>query len=128
MEKLTLKLIAGKNFYWVEEHSDLKLVHLGHWLIDDVGCDGIMAWKEWMNDSSKLGTAGNYGYIEKNAESVMLWFVYDYFENVLQAPVFETSVRELNYVLDRWQEACEKKPKKIIITCDDGVIAIDFGE
>jgi len=64
--------------------------------------------------------------LEKQLDKVIISFEYDWFHETPDAPVFETTINELDYILDRWQEACEKKPKKIIITHDNGKITVDF--
>lgn len=126
MEKLILALIPGNIFYWPEEYSNLEIIHLAHWLTDDVGYMGIEVWKEWINNPTVKWTGSNYSSLNKEDNKIILSFIYDDFEENPQAQVFVTSAAELNYILDRWQEACEKKPKKIIITRDHGKISVDF--
>lgn len=102
------------------------IVHLTTFLTDDVGCHAIKFYKDWLNAPDEKDAGGNYSHLEKQDDKILLSFNDDWFHEVPNAPVFETTVEELSYILDRWQEACEKKPKKIIIMRDNGKIAVDF--
>lgn len=113
------------NMYF-DECSSEKIVQLGNFLTDDVGCHAIKFYKEWLNDSTRLEGGGNYSHLEKQGDKIIISFEYDWFHETPGAEVFETTISELNYILDRWQEACEKRPKKIIITKDNGKVMVDF--
>lgn len=127
MEQLVLEYDKKHNIFWPESFSNLKIVNLGHFLTDDVNFHGINSWKEFINNPKELSTAANYSYLDKTEGKINIYFWHDYFKDNPNAEVFEVTTEQLNYILDRWQEACENKPNKIIITRDDnGKITVDF--
>lgn len=70
---------------------------------------------------------GNYSHLEKKEFTVHIFFEYDWFHQTPGTPVFELTPEQMNYILDRWQEALDKKPNKIIITkSDNGQIKVEF--
>lgn len=126
MDKLVLKYNPQFNFYTNELFSDLKITHLGNFLTDDVGCRSVHFYKDWLNNPDDIEGGGNYSHLEKHDNKITIAFEYDWFHDTPGAEVFETTIAELNHILDRWQEACEKKPKRIIITRDQGKVTVDF--
>lgn len=123
MDELVLELTDNK-FYWPTKNSDNKIIHLAYWLSDDVGCWGIESWKNFVRDPNRNWTSSNYSSLEKEDNIITIGFEGDM---MLDNPeVFITNAEELTYILDRWQEACEKKPKKITITRDNGKVTVDF--
>lgn len=100
------------------------MFHLGQFLTSDVY--SVNSWKDWVNDPSSPWTSSNYSSLEKVDDKITLGFVCDEMDNVDNPEVFETTTKELTYILDKWQEACEKKPNRIIITRDNGKVTVDF--
>jgi len=123
MEKLILIYDKKNKIYWPTDDSNIP--HLAYFLTDDVGCKGsIENWKEFFNDPKATWTGSNYSDWEKNGNHLALGFSGDVEED---GPRWETTTDQMNYILDRWQEACEKKPNKIIITRDDsGKVTVNF--
>jgi hypothetical protein len=116
MEKITFKLTRG--FYIPGEHTSTAILYLGGFLCFDVGSD-IKSWKEWINNPETHSVGSNYSGLEKNDNTVTIAFEYDWFYETPGAPVFELTIAQMNYILDRWKDALEKKPNKIIVTKDD---------
>ena len=115
----------GNSFY-PGKRSSQAIGYLGGFLCCDVG-SSIDSWREWINDQKSKDVGSNYSHLEKHDNSIFIAFEIDYFNETPDAPVFELSVTQMNYVLDRWKEALEKKPNKIIITKNDnGEIKVDF--
>ena len=112
--------------YFSGSSTSLGIGYLGGFLAYDVGCRNIDFFKDWLNDPTKRESGGNYSTVIKAGNKINIYFEYDYFELDEEADSFETTVEQLNYILDRWKEACEKKPKKIIITRDGDKVAVDF--
>ena len=125
MESVLIKWFD--DVYLTSKGTTVAIAHLGHFLTDDVGCISISFYKEWLNNPEDIEGGGNYSHLEKRDGKVIIAFEYDWFYETPGAEVFELTIEQMNYVLDRWQEACEKKPKKVIITRDDdGKITVDF--
>ena len=77
--------------------------------------------------SKKTWGYSGYSHIEQDGDKVSIEFAIDQFNEVPNAPVFELSLAQMNYILDRWKKSLEKKPNKIIITKDDnGEIKVEF--
>jgi len=112
--------------YLLEKVVNGGIIHLEPFLTGDVGCHAIDFFKEWLNTPGERDAGGNYSHLEKVEDKVVLSFEYDWFHETPGAPVLEMTIDELNYILDRWREACQKKPKRIIFTRDDGKITVDF--
>jgi hypothetical protein len=124
MEKLIIKKVG--QFYSSVESSTDAIGYLGGFLCYDVGSD-IKSWKEWINDPENHSVSSNYSGLEKNGNSVTIAFEHDWFYETPGAPVFELTIAQMNYILDSWKEALEKKPNKIIIIKDDkGGIKVEF--
>jgi hypothetical protein len=126
MQRLFFEHSSSCNHYHLENASDVAISHLAFFLTDDTGCTGVQPWKDWLNNPSTRTTTSNYSYLKKSNETVEIWFEYDYLNNIPDTVPFKVTIAELNYILDRWQEACEKKPNKIIITRDQGKVTVDF--
>ena len=124
MEQLILEYNNKIDHYWPQKQIGNGIMHLAFFLIDDVGCRGINNWKTFIQDPSRKWTGSNYSSLEKENDSILIGFAPD--QNLENPEVFITNETELNYILDRWQEACEKKPKRIIITRDNGKVSVDF--
>lgn len=125
MEKLIFDLIDNESYSGIGSTEEMGI--LEGFLSDDVGCHAIKFYKEWLNNPEDVEGGGNYSHLEKRDGKVIIAFVYDWFYETPGAEVFELTIDQLNYILDRWQEACEKKPKKVIITRDDEAkITVDF--
>jgi len=113
--------------YWPEEKNTIGAGHLAFFLTDDVGCHAIKFYKEWLNNPEDTEGGGNYSHLEKRDNKVIISFEYDWFHETPGAETLELAIDQLNYILDRWQEACEKKPNRIIITLNDNDnITVDF--
>jgi hypothetical protein len=124
MEKLIIKKVG--RFYSSTESSTDAIGYLGGFLCDDVG-GSVDSWREWGNDPESRSVSSNYSGLEKHGDKITIQFEYDWFHETPGAPVFELTLAQMNYILDRWQEALEKKPNKIIITKDDsGEIKVEF--
>lgn len=113
MEQVILEYDDKYQFYCISKTlARIGFAHLAPFLTGDVGCHAIKFYKEWLNNPLATEGGGNYSHLEKRENSVKIWFEYDWFNETLNAEVLTLSIAELNYILDRWQEACEKKPKK----------------
>lgn len=123
MEKLIIKK-AGQSYSSSESSSD-AIGYLGGFLCYDVGKD-TKSWKEWVINPKNFNISSNYSHLERDADKIFITFEYNWFHEIPNSPIFETNTEELIYILDRWQEACEKKPNRIIITRDDGKVTVDF--
>ena len=124
MEKLIIKKARG--FYSISDKTSEAIFCLGGFLRFDVGSN-VDYFKKWLTDATWIETGGDYSHVEKHGDKITIEFEIDHFYETPDAPVFELSVTQMNYVLDRWKEALEKKPNKIIITKNDnGEIKVDF--
>jgi hypothetical protein len=124
MERLLLRWSRG--FYTTAERTSQAIQCLGGFLCFDVG-GSVDSWREWVNDPESRSVSSNYSGLEKHGDKITIQFEYDWFHETPGAPVFELTLEQMNYILDRWQEALEKKPNKIIITKDDnGEIKVEF--
>ena len=127
MEYVTLGRSKKYDGYFCEQYSDIAITHLALYLTSDVGCHANKFYKKWLNNPEDTEGGGNYSHLEKQDNKVVISFNYDWFYETLEAPILELSIEQLNYILDRWQEACEKQPNKIIIIRDDdGKVTVDF--
>ena len=127
MEKLVIKKVT-KSYCPIESSND-AIGYLGGFLCHDVG-GSVDYIKKAFNDPQEQQYEwgyGGYAHIEQNGEHISIGFAIDQFHETPGAPVFELTLTQMNYILDRWQEALEKKPNKIIITKDDnGEITVEF--
>ena len=124
MEKLTIKKV-GHSYSSTESSTD-AIGYLGGFLCYDIGRN-VDFFKKWLTDPSRLESGGDYSHVEKQDNKILIAFDYDWFHETPDAPVFELTLTQMNYILDRWKEALEKKPNKIIITKDDnGEIKVEF--
>lgn len=115
--------------YFSTNATNIGIGHLGNFLTDDVGAYDSPTFREWLNDKNQTdGASGNYSYVEKVEDKIRIWFIYDYMEETPGAEYFETSVAELNTILDLWKEVMEKLPAKVIITRDNGKITFTYSE
>ena len=122
------KLIIDKdgNSFYPGLHTSEAILYLGGFLCFDVGIN-VDFFKKWLIDPSRLESGGDYSHVEKKDNKILIAFDYDWFHETPDAPVFELTLTQMNYILDRWKEALEKKPNKIIITKDDnGEIKVEF--
>ena len=126
MQQIILKYDITCDHYHQEKIVNGGIIHLTTFLTDDVGCHAIKFYREWLNNPERVEGGGNYSHLEKQGNRVLISFEYDWFHETPGAEVLEISANHLNYILDRWQEACEKKPNKIIITRDNDKISVDF--
>ena len=124
MEQLIFEYNKKYGLYHLRESSDLAISHLAYFLTSDVRCSSIDFFKQWLNNPAKLESGGNYSTVIKNGNKINIYFEYDYFELEEEADSFETTIEQLNYILDRWKEVCEKKPKKVIITRDNDKVTV----
>jgi len=120
-----VKIVVRKDYSFVEKYSEGATIDiLGNFLTDDVGCSvGIPIFREFINDPWEKLTSSNYSYIGTIGERVIIGCAMDW--GTPDEEVFETTIDELNYVLDRWEELCKQKPKEIIITRDKGKITVE---
>lgn len=126
MEQLIIKKI-NRSYTPVQSSSD-AIHYLGCFLCIDVGSN-VGFFKEWLSDPSRLESGGDYSHVEKQGNIITIAFDYDWFHETPGAPVFTLTVKQLDYILDRWKEALEKKPNKIVITKhDNNEITVDFEE
>ena len=125
MDKLIIK--NARDFYSFSDSSSDEIRLLGGFLCMDVG-GSVDSWKSWINEPHGQQDMGsNYSHLEKRDGKIIIAFEIDYFNETPGAPVFELTVPQINYILDRWKEALEKRPNKIIITKDDqGAITVEF--
>jgi len=125
MEKLVLvynQIIDG----YSKINTENDIIHLGSFLTTDVKCSHVDFFKKLLNDPNITETGGDYSTVIKKGNKINIYFEVDYFEQEEDAVSFETTVQQMNYILDRWKEACEKKPNKIIITRDGDDVQVVF--
>ena len=116
---------AKSCLYTVENASTFQVLHLAHFLVEDVGYTKVKLWKDFIDDDSRIWKEANYSYILKENGKISLGKKDGMADP--NAKTFSVTTGQLNYILDRWQEALEKKPNKIIITKDDnGEIKVEF--
>jgi hypothetical protein len=116
------------NRFYPGEHTSDAIHYLAGFLCFDVG-SSVESWKEWINDPESIDVGSNYSHLEKQGNIITIAFDYDWFHETPGAPVFTLTVKQLDYILDRWKEALEKKPNKIVITKhDNNEITVDFEE
>jgi len=126
MEQLIIKKI-NRSYTPVQSSSD-AIHYLAGFLCIDVG-SSVEFFKEWLSDPSRLESGGDYSHVEKQGNIITIAFDYDWFHETPGAPVFTLTLKQMNYILDRWKEALEKKPNKIVITKhDNNEITVDFEE
>jgi hypothetical protein len=127
MEQLVMEK-HGTSFLPIKSTSD-SIHYLGGFLCFDVG-GSVEYIKKAFNDPEEQQYEwgyGGYSHIEQNGDQVSIGFAIDQFHETPGAPVFELTLEQMNYILNRWQEALAKKPNKIVITKDDnGKITVEF--
>ena len=127
MEKIVID--HKRDSFYPGEHTssaESAILYLGGFLCFDVG-GSVDSWKAKINNPERQSFSSNYSGLEKHGDKITIQFEYDWFHETPGAPVFELTLTQMNYILDRWQEALEKKPNKIIITKDDnGEIKVEF--
>jgi hypothetical protein len=127
MEQLVMKR-RHNSFLPVKSTSD-AIHYLGGFLSFDVG-GSVDYIRKAFNDPKEQQYEwgyGGYAHIEQKNDQISIGFAIDQFNETPGAPVFELTLKQMDYILDRWQEALEKKPNKIIITKDDnGEIKVEF--
>lgn len=106
MEKVIIEIIPNGP-YATGERNSIAIGHLGHFLTDDVSCRSVDSWKEWFSDPSTTWTGSNYSDWEKDGNRLSLGFSGDIDDD--NAPRWETTTEQMNYILNRWQEVCRKK-------------------
>ena len=127
MEKVIIKYL-GEGGYFTKESTSQEIHHLGCFLTDDVGWSNIDFFKNWLNDPNRTESGGNYSHVEKLGDKIRIWFQYDHFEDTPGAEYFETTVEELNTILDLWKEVIEKLPAKVVITRDKGKVTFTYSD
>jgi hypothetical protein len=127
MEKLLITKVG--DVYVSSTSSSYAIGYLGGFICYDVG-GSIEYIRNAFNDPVQQTYEwgyGSYAHIEQKNDQISIGFAIDQFNETPGAPVFELTLTQMNYILDRWQEALEKKPNKIIITKDDnGEIKVEF--
>ena len=122
-------IIKHDDMYIRTKNTNDAIGYLGGFLCSDVG-GSVDYIKKAFNDPEEQQYEwgyGGYAHIEQNGGNISIGFAIDQFHETPGAPVFELTLTQMNYILDRWQEALEKKPNKIIITKDDnGEIKVEF--
>lgn len=123
-DKIKLVLNKKTDLYSIKDVSSFQSLLLAHFLVDDIGCTGIYDWKKTINNPSKTWLEGEYIYLTKTNGNILLGKKNEL--NANDAKVFTTNSKQLNYILDCWQKACEEKPNNILITLDKDQLTIDF--
>ena len=117
-----------EDYFYPGEHTSDAIHYLAGFLCIDVG-SSVEFFKEWLSDPSRLESGGDYSHVEKQGNIITIAFDYDWFHETPGAAVFTLTLKQMNYILDRWKEALEKKPNKIVITKhDNNEITVDFEE
>lgn len=124
IEELVFNYNARTDIYTMTQCSNLSIIHLAHLLMADIGRN-INKLEKFLFDPSHVWHEENYSYLQKIDDKLFIGKLQEMAKP--NAKVFVTNINQLNYILDRWEEALEKKPNKIIITKDDkGEIKVDF--
>jgi hypothetical protein len=123
-----------EDYFYPGEHTSSAvsgILYLAGFLCIDVG-SSVDYIKKAFNDPSEQKYEwgyGGYSHIEQNGNNISIGFAIDQFYETPGAPVFTLTLKQMNYILDRWKEALEKKPNKIVITKhDNDEITVDFEE
>ncbi len=116
----TIKRPTGFKSYLLDNCNDNFLEVLGHFLTNDV--DSIAFWKEWINNSKYEDTAGNFTFLEKEGDKIIIGYLYaeDEYKNI-----FETTQKQLLEILDHWEELCKQRPHEIIITKEGDKVTLE---
>jgi len=126
METLIFEYDNKCGHYHLKKYSNQGMFHLAFFLTDDVGCDGVGSFKEWINDPTQIATSSNYSYLEKDEDDPSKTIIgCEVEEGEPGEVVFETTIKQLNYILDRWGQLCKEKPKEIIITRDGDNVTLE---
>lgn len=125
MENLTLQLSSDTQY--IGKASSIGMGILEGFLFYDVGAKNNESWKAFIGNPNATFELGNYSYLKKIDNGLVLgfqdhWAISDKDEDVLQL-----TLAQMNYILDKWQDALQKKPNKIVIIKDDkGEIRVEF--
>ena len=126
IEELVFEYNSRTDIYTIIKCSNLGILHLAHLLIDDIGCN-TNKLKKFLVDTSQIWHEENYAYLQKIDGKLFIGKSQEFAKS--NAKAFITNIKQLNYILDHWKEALEKKPNKIIITKDDnGEIKVEFND
>jgi len=116
MNKLEFNYSKLHDFYSTVEIPSMEIGCLVMFLTSTVISPQI--WKEWLDNQNCNETCGRLTCLVKRGEKVHIYRIDDDEEDE-NTPSFETSIENLKYILDRWAQVLEEKPKKVIITQDD---------
>jgi len=120
-------LLDTDNEYIAKKMSCLNVSRLGMFLDSDVRSLGTTRWLKWIDTANSHNErCANMTCLIKRGNNINIYQEADDEEDA-STPSFETSKENLKYILDRWAQALEEKPKKVIITQDDNdKITVDF--
>jgi len=116
MNKVESKYSFIREGYSIGATSSVEAERLAMFLTSTV--ISPQTWKEWLDNLNYNETCGRLTCLIKRGNKVHIYRIDDDEENE-NTPSFETSIENLKYILDRWAQVLEEKPKKVIITQDD---------
>jgi hypothetical protein len=124
-EELLFIFNSKTDLYILRKITSLRILNMAYFLLEDAKHNNIKLLKGFLSDSTQLWLLNNYSYLQKKNITITLGKESEIGNP--NAPVFELTINQLNYILDRWQEALEKRPNKVIITKDDkSEIKVEF--
>jgi hypothetical protein len=121
-----VKFIFSRGHYILDEYKEENgISELAYFLTDDVGPSGRF-FKNFLDDQTRTTTGGNYAYLEKIGNKIIIGFEDDQYEVPLEKQhVFETTKEQLKYIIDRWVELWHKDAKEILITRDGDKVTVE---
>jgi len=105
--------------YFLGDTLSAETDRLAMFLCSDVRDFGTSGWREWLNDiNSHYECCANLTCLVKRGSNISIYHEMDD-EDDENAPCFTTSIENLKYILDCWDQALKEKPQRVIITQDD---------
>jgi len=117
-----IRLRFREGTYGLAESHDKKLNKLAFFFTDDVRSH-VASFKSWLLNPLLDYTASNYSFLEKEGDTVIIgdqYAVGDPYEYCLELPI-----SDLIQLLDQWDTLYKRKPKEIIIKCENGKIVLE---
>lgn len=82
--------------------------------------------KKWLDDSTSFATGVLYEInLEKVDNKIILRYGWAYDLPLEEQNIFETTKEQLHYIIDRWLELRQQKPKEILLTRDGDKVTIE---
>ena len=116
--KKYLKLKKSGNRYSYEASNDTGLNTL-YFFLDDC-CRCVNKFRKLINDPTQSRGGGNVTFWEKEGDKIIITLDFlDDDEKYNNA--FESTIEELNCIMDQWEELLKKMPEEIIMIRDNAI-------